>query len=216
MRARVIVAAVALAFLGGVTACCTPPKISGVAANWKTAQHTNTWCWAASTEMISDYYTHRVAQCDSSQFVRGNPAHCDQGCPGYCSCWGACGASLQDIKNNWTHWKFNYAYANASLSWVDVTRTLATSSGCAKSPIQVIWWWRGGGGHVVTAYAYADVGGQQYVSYYNPWAPDCQGQPGCPGSAVGGDDAVATYDWLVDDGSHTWGDTFHTFKWVGP
>jgi hypothetical protein len=201
-----------------ISGCCTPPKISSVSANLKIPQHTNTWCWAASTEMITDYYSHRVLQCDSSKYVHSNPSDCSKGCPSYCSCWNVCGATIPEIKNNWSHWKFNYAYVNSSLVWDKLKETISTSPGCARSPIQVIWWWTLGGGHVVTAYGYAEAGGEKYIAYYNPWSPDCTAPDKKCNSVTtpGGEDSVSTYDAFVSDAAHTWGDSFYNFKYTGP
>jgi len=202
----------ATSFLAG---CCSPPKIGGVTANWTPAQHTNTWCWAASTEMVSDFYGHRVNQCDSSHFVHNNPADCTKGCSGYCSCWNVCGATITQIKNNWTHWKFNYTYQTGHPTWNDLKKTLSSTSSCSRSPVQVIWWWTAGGGHVVTAYGYAETAVGNFVSYYNPWPPDCTGPATkCNSSTAGGEDAVATYEWVVSTPDKNWGDTFSKFSYA--
>jgi len=180
-------------------------------------QHRDWWCWAATTEMISDYYGHRVDQCQSANFVHGTPPDCCTGCTGDCPCWGSgWGATINDIKNNWTHWSFDYTYASSSLSWKDLREIISTSKYCKKSPIQVVWWWTGGGGHVVTAYGYAEVGSDRYVSYLNPWPPDCEKTGNQCKSASGGEDAVMTYDAFVSDASHNWGDSFYDFKYTGP
>jgi hypothetical protein len=220
-KSRLIYVLLSLALLAFISGCCHPPKLSSVAANLKIPQHTNTWCWAASTEMISDYYKERVKQCESSKYVHNKPADCDKGCAGYCPCWKTatqwgCGATINQIKNNWTHWKFKYTYASSSLSWKKLKETLSTSPSCDRSPIQVIWWWTYGGGHVVTAYGYAEAGGEKYVAYYNPWAPDCQ-SPGddCKLPVSGGEDVVNTYDAVVSSAIHVWGNSFYKFKYFG-
>jgi hypothetical protein len=211
----------------GLSACCTTSKLSSVPANWHVPQHTNTWCWAASTEMISDYYNHRINQCDSSRFVHNKPASCSQGCPDYCKCFDdhlnyadrvGCYASISDIKNNWTHWSFSYLYTSSDLSWADLKKSCSMASGCDKSPVQIIWWWTQGGGHVVTAYGYAETAGGNFVSYFNPWTYDCSmPNKDCSSAQTsGGEDAVATYEWMVSTADKTWGDSFSKFKYVGP
>ena len=221
----------ALFFVLSISGCCRPPLLSSVSANLKIAQHTNTWCWAASTDMITDYYGHRIFQCDSSKFVHNNPADCSTGCAGYCSCWsvtnqpgcnqGGCGATIAQIQNNWTHWNFAYSYTASSLSWEKLKETISTSPYCDRSPIQTIWWWTNGGGHVVTAYAYAEAGGQKYVAYYNPWPPDCNNEcktdgNHCQAGIGGGDDAVSTYEAYVSSAAHQWGNSFYKFKYTTP
>jgi hypothetical protein len=216
-HAVVAVALLLVPLVVGFSGCCTPQKIGSVAATWHIPQHTNMWCWAASTEMVSAYLNHRVDQCESSKFVHNNPTDCTKGCPGYCSCWGVCSATISQIMNNWTHWKFSYLHTASHLSWADI-KTSCNVGPCDNSPVQVIWWWTGGGGHVVTAYGYAETSAGNFVSYFNPWPPDCTTPTKtCSSSSTsGGEDAVATYDWMVSTADKTWGDSFSKFKYVGP
>ncbi|MEW6068313.1 MAG: hypothetical protein AB1610_08490 [Nitrospirota bacterium] len=208
-----------------VSGCCNPPKIASVGVNL-IPQQRDWWCWAATTEMISEYYGHKVNQCDSANYVHGTPPDCCTGCTGDCPCWGSdWGATINDIKNNWTNWKFNYTYLASSLPWEDpnkddVKDTLSPTAYCKKSPIQVVWWWYPNpgwnGGHVVAAYGYAEIGGVKYISYFNPLPPDCEKPGNVCNQVTGGEDAVSTYDAFVDDGVHKWGDSFYDFKYIGP
>jgi len=206
-----------------VSACCNPGKMGSLGVNLH-PQERDWWCWAACTEMVSEFYLgtgNGVPQCDSANFVHGTPPDCCTGCTGDCPCWGwPWGATIGEIKNNWTNWGFDYEYISDPLPWsdeneYDIKDTLSPKSYCGKSPIYVVWWWYGGGGHVVVAYGYAEIGEATYVSYLNPWPPSCT-EPG-PDSdscepAAGGDDVVVLYEAFVDDGIHSWGDTFHRFK----
>jgi len=207
--------------------CCHPPNIASVGVNL-IPQQRDWWCWAATTEMISEYYEHTIDQCKSTNYVHGTPPDCCTGCTGDCPCWGDdWGAYISDIKSNWTHWGFEYKYVSSELPWEDdeeddVKETISPTRFCKKSPIQVVWWWYPNpgwnGGHVVTAYGYAEVGGQRYISYFDPLPPDCD-KPDPPGNVcnpvVGGDDVVSTYAAFVDDGVHQWGDSFYDFNYVG-
>jgi hypothetical protein len=206
--------ALAAALLAG---CCTPPNLASVGVNL-VPQHRDWWCWAATTEMISTYYAHRVDQCQSANFVHGMPPDCCTGCTGNCPGWGSgWGATIADIQNNWTHWNFQYKYTPGSIGWSDLRETISTTPNCKKSPIQAVWWWTGGGGHVVTIYGYAEVGGQQYVSYFNPLPVDCtRSAAGTCSSATGGEDAIRLYSDFVSSASHNWGDSFSEFKYAGP
>jgi hypothetical protein len=204
--------------------CCRPPLLSSVGVNLK-PQHTNCWCWAACTEMISEYYGHRILQHESSNYVHGT--NCTDDCPGACPCWDYYGATINQIKDNWTHWNFEYKYSPTHLEWGEeaeypiwskrdyVRVSLANTSYCSKCPIYVIWWWYGGGGHVVVAYGYTEIGGQRYISYLNPWSPDCSRNTATCASAAGGDDVVTTFQAFIDDKMHHWEDTFYDFKYVG-
>lgn len=214
---RVVTVVIALLSLALASGCCRPPLISSVAADHMVPQHRDWWCWAASTEMISEYYGHTIPQCESANFVHGTPPDCCTGCSGDCPCWGSdWGATLGDIENNWTHFDFDYEYKASNLSWTDLKETISTSSYCLKSPIQVVWWWTLGGGHVVTAYGYAEAGGEKYVAYFNPLPEDCAtSEDGCE-PVPGGEEVVSTYDAFVSDGVHTWGNSFYDFKYTGP
>ncbi len=213
LRRRIALAVCALASLAMMPGCCQPKKIGSLPVPL-VAQHRDWWCWAATTEMISNYYGHTVDQCQSANFVHGTPPDCCTGCTGNCPGWGGgWGASIADIQNNWTHWKFTYVYAASSLSWASLRTVTSPSPSCGKSPVQAVWWWTGGGGHVITIYGYADAGGQKYVSYNNPWPPDCSKDGTTCYSVTGGEDAVMTYDAFVSDPSHNWGNSFYSFSY---
>jgi len=172
--------------------------------------------------MISEYYGHKIDQCESANYVHGTPPDCCTGCKGDCPCWGDdWGATITNIQDNWTHWDFDYTYTASSLSWEELKETISTSKCCLKSPIQVVWWWYPigwNGGHVITAYGYAEAGGEEYVAYFNPLPEDCE-EPATPQDqctpATGGEDHVSTYDAFVDDGVHSWRNSFYDFKYIG-
>lgn len=207
--------------------CCRPPNLGSVGVTL-IPQQRDCWCWAAVTEMISDYYGHRVIQCESAEYVHElnypPPAvqpNCCTGCTGSCNCWGwDWGATIGNIQDNWTHWGFTYKYLASELPWSsdsgdDCKDTLSPTSYCRKSPIMVVWWWYPiglAGGHVVSAYGYAEIGGQQYIAYMNPWPPDCDEGTPCS-SVTGGEDAISTYAAFVDDGVHSWGASFYAFEY---
>lgn len=215
--------AIALLLLLALSACCKPGNIGSLPVNLH-AQERDWWCWAACTEMVSEYYLGSgkgIPQCESANFVHGTPPDCCTGCTGDCPCWGSgWGATIGEIQSNWTHWGFDYSYVSAPLPWTDdegpdIKDTLSPKTYCGKSPIYVVWWWTGGGGHVVVAYGYAEIGADRYISYYNPLPVSCL-EPAFEGDSCeetsGGDDVVILYDAFVDNGIHSWGDTFHRFK----
>ncbi|MDL1971335.1 MAG: hypothetical protein LWW94_10325 [Candidatus Desulfofervidaceae bacterium] len=118
--------------------CCHPPLVSSLNVEL-IPQHRDCWCWAATTEMISKFYGHKIDQCDSANYVHGTPPDCCTGCQGNCPCWGwGWGATINDVKNNWTHWHFNYTYKTSSLSWKKLKATIASTRCCGKSPIQAV------------------------------------------------------------------------------
>lgn len=190
--------------------CCTPPKIASLGVNLH-PQERDWWCWAAAAEMISEHYGHRVNQCDSASYVHNKDhdpdVNCCTGCSGDCPCWGsAWGATIDEIKDNWSHWKFSYTYSDTTLSWDDLKKALSPTSYCWKTPIEVII-----SGHVLVAYGYAEIAGNKYVSYYDPWEPNCGINAGTCQSQPGGDDVVTTYDAFLT----IWKKTFYNFKYTG-
>lgn len=201
--------------------CCTaPPSESHNVALFP--QHRDWWCWAATTEMISDYYGHRIQQCDSANYVHGTPPNCCTGCTGNCPCWGSgWGATIGQIQNNWTHWNFSYEYVSSSLSWKDLKKTLSKKKYCRKSPVQAVWWWPNSG-HVVVITGYTELklttGTYKFVFYNNPAPMDCtRNNLGvCQPRASGGAAAVSTYDAFKVSGTRTWGDSFYGFRYTGP
>ena len=208
--AKIIVTMSLAALIGG---CCTPPALSSVGVQL-VPQERDWWCWAATTEMISGYYGNQIEQCESANYVHGSTPDCCTGCVGNCDCWGSgWGASITNIKNNWTHWGFSYKHASSELSWDDLKSTISTTPYCKRSPIQAVWWWTGGGGHVVTVYGYAEIGGTNYVAYYNPLPVSCQRDAsGTCSTRPGGEDVVSTYAAFENSAAHDWGDSFYNFS----
>ncbi len=219
-KGKIVLVFVVLALGAFLSGCpCYPPEKTILEVNL-IPQHRDWWCWAACIEMVSQYYGHRVDQCQAANFKHGIPPDCCTGCTGKCPGWGsAWGASITDIKNNWNHWQFNYQYKAASLDWDTLKKTISTSQYCGRSPIYVWWTWYGGGAHVVVAYGYLEDKIEQIQLVYvrNPWPPDCaQEFNGNCTPQNGGETAVSTYEDFVDDGIHKWDHSFYDFKYVGP
>ncbi len=216
MKLKIIILLIIFTIPVLFTSCCRPQKISSVAVKMY-PQHRDWWCWAATTEMISEHYGHRVPQCESANYIHGTPPDCcDEGCTGDCDCWGInWGATINEIKNNWSHWNFDYVYTPSVLSWEKLKKTISTSTCCDKSPVQVVWIWTGGGGHVVTAYGYAQIDTMKYVSYLNPWPPDCEKTNDDCQSVQGGEDLVSTYEAFVTSATRNWSYSFYNFKYSG-
>lgn len=206
----VLSAGMLLAFLFACT--CTPKQLASVDLPF-TPQHRDWWCWAAVTEMISQFYGHRVDQCDSAEYIGGG--NCCTGCTGDCDCWGwPWGATVTDIDNNWTHWDFTYTSTSSSLTWEE----LRDAIDCEDSPLMVWWTWKPlgtNGAHVVAAYGYVEAAGQQFVSYYDPWAPDCQKVGNVCSHTAGGDEVVNTYAAFTETGGHLWNHTWYDFTYTG-
>lgn len=222
VKDKIISMAISLLLLTLLAGCCTAPP-----AEYHNVtlypQHQDWWCWAATTEMISGYYGHRVQQCDSANFVHGTPPNCCTGCTGDCPCWGwPWGASIVDIQNNWAHWNFSYQYLPTALSWDDLKKTLSKRKYCWKSPVQAVWWWYNddgsrGSGHVVTITGYNELTlytmTLKLVYYNNPAPRDCTKNLNlCQSAASGGAAAMSTYAAFKESGNRKWGDSFYGFR----
>ena len=195
--------------------CCDPPLMSTVSIKL-IPQERDCWCWAATTEMISDYYGNRIPQCESVNYVHGDSPDCCTGCKGNCQCWGwDWAATITQIQNNWQHWNFDYDYTASELSWDKIKKTVSTSSNCCKSPIQAVWWWKPlyeNGGHVIVIYGYAEIGNNRYVAYYNPLPESCNKSSDNCTTQTGGSDVITTYENFVSSAAHEWGNSFYQFE----
>jgi len=197
-----------LIFLSG---CCRPPVISSLPINLYPQQR-DWWCWAASAEMISQHYGHRIDQCDSANYVY-NADHdpdidCCTGCTGNCPGWGSqWGVYLDELRDNWDHFDFKYVYKSDELSWDDLKETISTTDRCGKSPIEALV-----PGHVVVIYGYAEIEGERYLSYRDPWEPNCEVIDGDCSAKLGGEDVLTTYDAFI---TRWWG-SLYDFEYTGP
>jgi hypothetical protein len=173
------------------------------------------WCWAASTEMISKFYGHRVTQCQSAAFIHGSGSLDCCTCSGEflagdCRCWGwDYGAYIDDMKDNWRRWNFAFNFSDSSLEWDVLKKTIHP----VGSPIFVCLRWQGGGGHVVVISAYSETGPRKYLLYLDPWPPDCSPFSGSCMSVPGGEKAVSTYEAFVEDKERHWQESFYNFKY---
>ena len=224
---KIIPIAVILMLLTLLSGCCTTPP-SEYHNVTLYPQHRDWWCWAATTEMISDYYGHQAQQCDSANFVHGTPPNCCTGCTGNCPCWDwPWGASISDIQNNWAHWDFSYQYVSSALSWGKLKKTLSKRKYCLKSPVQAVWWWYDNlgnrtSGHVVTITGYIDIKlapmTLKMVYYNNPAPMDCMLDilNQCQLAASGGAAAVISYEAFKESGNRKWENSFYGFRYTGP
>jgi hypothetical protein len=135
----------------------------------------NQWCWAGSSEAILNYYGVWATQSEI----------------------GAYGTEGQNIWN-WlygsstgpTRRGINMILDNWSVSNVYGYYTLTPAASAdridAGQPFVIRWGWDAGGGHFVVGRGYEG----DDIYYLDPW----------PGNGY----QVATYDWMVRGGTHTW------------
>jgi len=206
---RIILVSFVMAFL--LFGCvCRPPQLASLGVNLHPQQR-DWWYWAAAAEMISEYYKNKVEQCKSASYVYNvdhNPdIDCCTGCSDNCPCWGsAWGATIAEVKANWDHWDFSYKYIASTLSWNDLKKTLSPTKYCKKCPIEALI-----PGHVLVVYGYAEIEDNKYVSYFDPWEPNCAKSSAVCQPKSGGDDVVTTYEAFLLQ----WNRTFYNFEYTG-
>jgi hypothetical protein len=134
---------------------CTPPD------NWSDTvtlypQLTTDWCWAASGQMILDFFKKHVSQCRQANEQFGLNNCCSNNTPGDC------------IKGGWPHFE-TYGLkptltCNQALSWDEVK----TQIYCKQQPFAFSWRWPTGGGHMMVAIGYKTDGANRLVCVNNP------------------------------------------------
>jgi len=210
---RLCLTVVLLGLLGLLSGCCYPLKSSTLDVNLHPQQR-DWWCWAACAEMISEYYGHKIEQCDSANYVynldHDPDINCCTGCTGTCPCWGsAWGVYINELTGNWDHWNFTYTYLASTLSWDELKKTLSKMPWCKKCPVEALV-----PGHVVVVYGYRESGDMRYVYYRDPWEPNCERQPAtliCQ-PKIGGTNVVTTYEAFI---TRWWG-SLYDFNYAGP
>jgi hypothetical protein len=162
-------------------------------------QEKDQWCWSASSKCILDYYGFPQTQCNIAEFARsvitwrsfGKTNCCvnaDSGCNYWNYLYGANG-SINDILMHFG--ALNNNPIDRQLSLIEINNQIK-----ANQCFVVRWGWVSGGGHFVVGHGV----NANDVYYMNPWFGE--------GLHIG------TYDWLVNDGIHTWthSDTLSTSK----
>lgn len=153
-----------------------------------TTQEQDQWCWAAVSSAIIKYYGTNAAQCAIADYTRtratwhdfGSVPCCTdagQGCNYWNYIMGSAG-SIQDILQNWglqSTALVRQLYANEVEAAVNDNR-----------PFVIRWGWTSGGGHFVVGHG---IDGSQ-MNYMDPW--------------YGEGLKVASYDYVVSGGNHTW------------
>jgi hypothetical protein len=151
-------------------------------------QEQDQWCWAGVSKSILDYYGYHPSQCEIAEYARnvitwrnfGSVNCClnpNSGCNYWNYNWGYPG-SIQDILVHFGN------IQNSGTGTISLAQ-IATQINAGR-PIVVRWGWNSGGGHFVVGHG---INGNN-VYYMNPW--------------FGEGLHISTYDWLKNDGVHTW------------
>jgi hypothetical protein len=127
-------------------------------------QETANWCWAASTQMVTENLGHNIAQCDMANLRFGRTDCCSGTCPQNAAC----------NMPGWTmfaEYGFTFDASAAPLSWDDLKAQICQ----AKKPMAFAYGPKSGGvGHVVVIRGFIESGASRSVLISDPWAP-CTG-----------------------------------------
>jgi len=152
-------------------------------------QENDEWCWAGVSKSVLDYYGYPLNQCEIAEYARqvvtwtsyGTADCCinpNVGCNYWNYNWGSDG-SIQDILIHFGNIQ-NYG-SSAALTLNQIGTQIL-----AGRPFIVRWGWSDGGGHFVVGHGKIN----NDIYYMDPW--------------FGEGLHISTYNWLVNDGNHTW------------
>ena len=149
------------------------------------SQSERSWCWAASTEMITQYYGHRVPQCSVALYYRGevlglmSTVHC---CPTVTDAGCNIGGDLFNPLAKYGYSRTPYPYeavtATAAINTMFFTRLQSqisppgvrrpTPSTTGGKPVGCEWRWAGGGYHTMIVTGAGMLDGVRHVMVHNP------------------------------------------------
>lgn len=157
-------------------------------------QETNSWGWAAVTEMITTFLGHGETQCElaNQKFGKTNCCQSEKDCP----------KNLHCNMPGWTMFSesgFDFKSSSSPLSWNAIKEQIY----CNKQPLSYAYGQKSGGiGHVVVIYGYAEVGGEKYLLIKDPWEP-CKGN-----------DRIITYQSYNNEVTTSHWETDYAFKYM--
>ncbi len=123
------------------------------------AQETSMWCWAASAQMAMGYLGRDVPQCDQANRRFGRSDCCANPTSAACAQGGWPDFDGYGFNSNRT--------AGTALSFAALDGQIQAQG----RPVAFSWAWTGGGGHMMVATGTRAVGGQNWVTMNDPWAP---------------------------------------------
>lgn len=183
-------ALVCVAFLA-LSGCCNPNATLGSVSVNLRAQETNNWCWAATTQMVTEFLGHGRSQCDLANQRFGRTDCCTTGCPKNAAC-NMPGWTMFDESG------FNSTASATPLTWDQIRTELF----CRKRPMSYAYGPKTGGvGHVVVASGYVEAAGIRYISLNDPWSP-------CAGT-----NRLLTYDEYSNSATVDHWQTAHEIIW---
>lgn len=155
-------------------------------------QEKDQWSWAASCESILSYYGVGISQCEIAEFTRNTADwhsfgsyNCCSNSDAGCNYWNyafAANGSIQSILFHFANISSNGV--NSNISTDDINQQINNNK-----PIIINWTLKQGGNQFIVVYG-IDANS---IYYMNPLSGE-----GCK---------IADYDWIVNDGNHTWTST---------
>ncbi len=159
-RSTLLVGTILAVFVCG----CCPYKGVGTRTVTLRPQETNNWCWAASTQMVTESLGENIAQCDMANKRFNRNDCCTSGCPKNPAC----------NKPGWTMFsQYGYDFDNSStpLTWDQIKHQICKE----KRPMAYAYGPKSGGvGHVVVIRGFSEVEGSRDLLLRDPWSP-CNG-----------------------------------------
>src|SRR5262245_34187289 len=167
MRSRLLLPALTLLAVGGLSGCCKPEIIGSVPSTLR-PQETNNWCWAATTQMLAEHLGISVTQCSLANHRFGKTNCCDQQNPP-----NACPKTNDCNTPGWLELDFagvKFSQTSTARAWNDMRKQVY----CSRKPMGYAYGTPGVVGHVLVIKGYVTVAGTNYLVLNDPWSP-CNG-----------------------------------------
>lgn len=147
------------------------------------------WCWAATSQSILEFYSHRHMQCTIVNWARaqnewGSADCCDNPSSSKCNKTNTLHGDDGSVDEILLHYGVDSDYDGSPLSYDEVVTQINTGR-----PFLMRWGWTSGGGHALIGYGY--YGSNMY--YMNP--------------SAGKGYTISKYSWVVSSSDHEWTST---------
>src|SRR5262249_20040890 len=143
-----------LAVFLALPACCSPP-VQTILAVPLHGQHQSNWCWAASGQMVTEYFGHGVSQCRQGDDQNGFSHRCTLPTPGACNVGGT-----TRIDN----YGFTRTVVTSPLPFKSLQCELSSDQRAMIFDLR----WDGGGGHTIVLRGYDASNNEQWLWVNNP------------------------------------------------
>jgi ABC-type bacteriocin/lantibiotic exporter with double-glycine peptidase domain len=161
-------------------------------------QETDNWCWAASTQMVLEYFGRRLTQSELAdlEFQRRDCGR--RPVPGPCNKGGVTSTMLD-------RFGFTYNISQKPLTELEIAQQIAEH----RTPLVFGWDWTGGGAHVMVAVGYSKLkNGTFVVEVMDPAPPVLEDK----NNPVGGQHTFITYSRWVADQDHKLKDVIYNIR----